>query len=114
MSDAVGLALFAVVGASKALVAGVGPVGAVLLGVVTGVGGGIVRDVLVAQVPAVLHRELYAVAALAGAAAFVVARALEVPQAPAAVAGAALCFGVRWMAIRRGWGLPVARPGDDP
>ena len=109
VSDAIGLALFAVVGASKALTAGVGPVGAVMLGVVTGVGGGIVRDVLVAQVPAVLQRELYAIAALAGAAAFVALRALGLPQAPAAIAGAALCFAVRWMAIRRGWGLPVAK-----
>lgn len=109
LTDAVGLGLFAVVGASKALAAGVGPVGAVLLGVVTGVGGGIARDVLVAQVPAVLHRELYAVAALAGAILFVAARQAGIPQAPAAVAGAALCFAVRWLAIRRGWRLPVAK-----
>lgn len=109
LSDAVGLGLFAVVGASKALTAGVGPVGAVLLGVLTGVGGGIARDVLVAQVPAVLHRELYAVAALAGAIVFVAGREIGLPQAPAAVAGAALCFGVRWLAIRRGWRLPVAK-----
>ncbi len=108
VSDAVGLALFAVVGASKALTAGVGPVGAVLLGVLTGVGGGIVRDVLVAQVPAVLQRELYAVAALAGALVFVAARLLALPPAAAAVAGAVACFALRWMAIRRGWRLPVA------
>ena len=110
VSDAAGLALFAVVGASKALASGVGPVGAVLLGVLTGVGGGIVRDVLVAQVPAVLHRELYAVAALAGAIVFVAGRELGLAQAPAAIAGAALCFGVRWLAIRQGWRLPVAPP----
>ena len=97
-------------GASKALASGVGPVGAVLLGVLTGVGGGIVRDVLVAQVPAVLHRELYAVAALAGAIVFVAGRELGLAQAPAAIAGAALCFGVRWLAIRHGWRLPVAPP----
>ncbi|HEU4812919.1 MAG TPA: trimeric intracellular cation channel family protein [Xanthomonadaceae bacterium] len=109
VSDAVGLALFAVVGASKALTAGVGPLGAVLLGVLTGVGGGMVRDVLVAQVPAVLQRELYAVAALAGAIVFVTARSLELPPAAAAIAGALVCFGLRWMAIRRGWRLPVAR-----
>ena len=109
LSDAVGLGLFAVVGASKALAAGVGPVGSVLLGVLTGVGGGIVRDVLVAQVPAVLHRELYAVAALAGAILFVAAREAGVPQAPAAIAGAALCLAIRWLAIRHGWRLPVAR-----
>ena len=109
VSDAVGLALFAVVGASKAHVAGVGPVGAILLGVVTAVGGGIVRDVLVAQVPAVLHRELYAVAALAGASLLVVGREAGLPPAPLAVAGAALCFAVRWLAIRHGWRLPVAK-----
>jgi len=109
LSDAVGLALFAVVGASKALTLGLGPVGAVMLGVVTGVGGGILRDVLVAQVPAVLQRELYAVAAMAGAIAFVALREAGIAQAPAAVTGAGLCFAVRWLAIRRGWGLPVAR-----
>ena len=109
VSDAVGLALFAVVGASKALTAGVGPVGAVLLGVLTGVGGGIVRDVLVAQVPAVLQRELYAVAALAGAIVLVAGRMADLPAAPAAIAGAVTCFGLRWMAIRRGWRLPVAK-----
>lgn len=109
ISDAVGLALFAVVGASKAHASGVGPVGAVMLGVVTAVGGGIVRDVLVAQVPAVLHRELYAVAALAGASLLVVGREAGLPPAPLAVAGAALCFAVRWLAIRRGWRLPVAK-----
>ena len=109
VSDAVGLALFAVVGASKALAAGVGPVGAVLLGVLTGVGGGIVRDVLVAQVPAVLQRELYAVAALAGAIVLVAGRMADLPAAPAAIAGALTCFGLRWMAIRRGWRLPVAK-----
>ena len=109
VSDAVGLALFAVVGASKALTAGVGPVGAVLLGVLTGVGGGIVRDVLVAQVPAVLQRELYAVAALAGAIVLVAGRMADLPAAPAAIAGALTCFGLRWMAIRRGWRLPVAK-----
>jgi uncharacterized membrane protein YeiH len=63
--DAVGLGLFAVLGTSKALQAGLGPLGAIMLGILTGVGGGVVRDVLVAQIPGVLKRELYAVAALA-------------------------------------------------
>jgi uncharacterized membrane protein YeiH len=110
--DAVGLALFAVLGADKALAAGLGPVGAVMLGVLTGIGGGITRDVLVAEVPHVLRRELYAVAALAGATVVVAGAALGLPSAPVAVAGAVLCFGVRWLAIRRGWRLPVS--GDDP
>jgi uncharacterized membrane protein YeiH len=110
--DAVGLGLFAVLGANKALVAGLGPVGAVMLGILTGVGGGIARDVLVAQVPSVLRRELYAVAALAGALVVVTGHALALPAAPVAVAGAMLCFALRWLAIRRGWRLPVA--GGDP
>ena len=110
--DAVGLGLFAVLGANKALAAGLGPVGAVMLGILTGVGGGIARDVLVAQVPSVLRRELYAVAALAGALVVVTGHALALPAAPVAVAGAVLCFALRWLAIRRGWRLPVA--GGDP
>lgn len=110
--DAVGLGLFAVLGSGKALAAGVGPVGAVMLGILSGVGGGIARDVLVAQVPSVLRRELYAVAALAGALVVVAGDALGLPGPPMAVAGAALCFALRWLAIRRGWRLPVA--GGEP
>ena len=112
--DAVGLALFAVLGANKALAAGLGPVGAVMLGILTGIGGGIARDVLVAQVPNVLRRELYAVAALAGALVVVVGHALRWPAAPVAVAGALLCFALRWLAIRRGWRLPISGEGDAP
>lgn len=109
LSDAIGLGLFAVVGAGKALDYGVGAVGAVMLGILTGVGGGIVRDVLVVQVPGVLQRELYAVAALLGALLVVAGHALGLPPAPVAVAGAAACFGLRLLAIRYGWQLPVAR-----
>jgi uncharacterized membrane protein YeiH len=111
--DAVGLALFAVIGAGKALAFGLGPVGAVMLGVLTGVGGGVVRDVLVAQVPHVLRRELYAVAALVGAVVVVVGHALALPAAPVATTGALACFALRWLAIRRGWRLPVSG-GDGP
>jgi uncharacterized membrane protein YeiH len=107
--DAGGLALFAVSGALKALGFGAGPVTAVLLGMLTGIGGGMVRDVLVAEVPAVLRGDVYAVAALAGAAAVVVGRLLQFPSAVVAIAGATLCFALRLMAIRRGWQLPVAR-----
>ena len=109
--DAAGLGLFAVIGADKALTAGLGPVGAVMLGVLSGVGGGIARDVLVAQIPSVLRRELYAVAALAGALVVVIGHGLALPSAPVAMVGAALCFTLRWMAIRRGWRLPVSRDG---
>jgi uncharacterized membrane protein YeiH len=110
MFDAGGLALFAVSGAGKALAFHAGPVAAMLLGMLTGIGGGMVRDVLVREIPTVLRTELYAVAALAGAAVVVIGRALHMSSGAAAGAGALLCFGLRFMAIRRGCQLPIARP----
>jgi uncharacterized membrane protein YeiH len=112
--DAAGLALFAVAGAGKALAFHAGPVAATLLGMLTGIGGGMVRDVLVREIPTVLRTELYAVAALIGAAVVVIGRMLHIPSSVAAVAGAILCFGLRFMAMRRGWQLPVARPPQRP
>ena len=110
--DAAGLALFAVLGTAKALAFGLSPFAAMLLGMVTGIGGGIARDVLVARTPVVLQADLYAVAALAGGGVVALAAALQLPQHPAMVAGALACFGLRWMALRRGWRLPVARPRE--
>jgi uncharacterized membrane protein YeiH len=110
--DAGGLALFAVSGAQKALDFHLGPVTAVLLGMLTGIGGGIVRDVLAAEVPSVLRGDVYAIAALAGAAFVVFGRVLQLPATTSALAGAALCFGIRFLAIRRGWQLPMARSSE--
>jgi uncharacterized membrane protein YeiH len=107
--DAAGLALFAVSGAGKALAFHAGPVAATLLGMLTGIGGGIVRDMLVREIPTVLRTELYAVAALIGAAVVVIGRMLHLPSAATAAAGAVLCFGLRLIAMRRGWQLPIAR-----
>lgn len=106
--DAAGLALFCVAGAQKALVFGLSPVAAAVLGMLTGVGGGAARDVLLSQIPAVLRSEIYAVAALAGATVMVTGDALGVPGATSACAGAALCFGLRLAAIKFDWHLPVA------
>lgn len=111
--DAAGLALFAVTGATKALTHGLNPWMATLLGMLTGIGGGVARDVLLAQIPIVLRADLYAVAALAGAAVVVVAHVLQLPPQPAVLAGAALCFGLRVLAIRHGWQLPVAKAPRD-
>lgn len=106
--DGAGLALFAVSGAQKALAFGLAPVMAALLGMLTGIGGGMARDVLLAEVPAVLRSEIYAVAALAGAAVVVIGETVRLPSVATTVAGAVLCFGLRLVAIRRGWHLPVA------
>jgi len=112
--DAAGLALFAVSGALRALAFGLNPLAAVLLGMLTGIGGGMLRDVLVAEIPTVLRAELYAVAALAGAAIVVGGEQLRLPSIPLAIVGATVCFGLRVLALRRGWELPVARPIDQP
>ena len=78
------------------------------LGMLTGIGGGIVRDLLLAEVPLVLRAELYAVAALAGASVVAMGSALGFPLHLTAPAGAALCFGLRMMALHYGWHLPMA------
>ena len=106
MFDAVGLAVFAVSGAQKALVHGLEPVMAALLGMLTGIGGGMARDVLLAEIPTVLRADIYATAALAGAAVVVIGQLLSLPTVPVAIAGAVLCFGLRMVSIRRGWHLP--------
>lgn len=110
--DAAGLALFAVAGAQKALTYGLDPFMAALLGMLTGIGGGIARDLLVARTPVVLRSDLYALAALAGAALVVVGHGLYWPIVPTAIGGAVVCFALRLLAIRYGWNLPVARPTD--
>ncbi|MGI4843204.1 MAG: trimeric intracellular cation channel family protein [Janthinobacterium lividum] len=112
--DGAGLALFCVAGAQKALVFGAPPWAAALLGMLTGIGGGVARDVLLNDVPAVFRSDIYAVAALAGASVVVLGDALRLPAAPTASAGAALCFGLRVAAIRYGWHLPTARHPDGP
>jgi uncharacterized membrane protein YeiH len=107
--DAAGLALFAVSGTQKALAFGLNPVMAALLGMLTGIGGGMVRDIFLAEIPTVLRADIYALAALVGAAVVVVGQLLYVPATAATAVGALLCFGLRLMAIHRGWHLPIAR-----
>lgn len=111
--DAAGLALFAVSGADKALAFHAGPLAATLLGMLTGIGGGMARDVLVREIPTVLRTELYAVAALLGAGVAVFAHMLHLPQAAGAIVGAALCFGLRLVSMRYGWHLPIAHSLDN-
>jgi uncharacterized membrane protein YeiH len=106
--DAAGLAVFAVAGTQKALGYGLNPLMSALLGMLTGIGGGMLRCLLLAEIPTVLRSELYAVAALGGAVVVVVGHVLNFPPTATAIAGAVLCFGIRFIAIRRGWQLPIA------
>jgi len=93
--DAVGLGLFCVTGASKALDFGVGAVSAVLLGAITGIGGGMLRDVLLREVPTVLHHDLYAIPALLGAGVLVAAQksGLSSPSFPSSASPCASVCG---------------------
>lgn len=106
--DAAGLALFAVIGAQKALVYGLNPLAAVMLGALSGIGGGMARDILLAEIPTVLRAEVYAIAALAGAAVVVAGDALGLPLQAGVIGGGLLCFTIRLLAIRRGWQIAVA------
>jgi uncharacterized membrane protein YeiH len=107
--DALGLGIFAVSGAQKALDYGVGPFAAALLGMLTGIGGGMVRDLLVRDIPVVLRTDLYAIAALAGASIVVAGHLLHWPPVATTISGGLLCVVTRLTALRRGWNLPAAR-----
>lgn len=105
--DAFGLALFCVTGGLKALEYGLGPLPAALMGMVTGIGGGMARDLLAGRVPAVFRGELYATPALAGAAVAVVSTEYtDLPTLAVAALGGGLCLVWRLLAIRRGWQAP--------
>jgi uncharacterized membrane protein YeiH len=104
--DAAGLGLFCVTGALKALAFGLGPLPAALMGMLTGIGGGIVRDLLAGRVPVVLRGELYATPALVGAAVAVAGSEAGLRTAVVAVPAALVCIGWRLLAMRRGWNAP--------
>lgn len=108
LCDAAGLGLFVAAGTQKALDAGLTATAAITLGCLTGIGGGVARDVLVGEVPSVLRREVYALPALAGAAVLVGAADLGLERAPAAVVGASLVFTLRMVGVWRDWHAPVA------
>jgi uncharacterized membrane protein YeiH len=106
--DAAGLAIFAIAGTQKAMLYRMNPLVAVLLGTVTGVGGGTIRDVLLNVVPNVLRFEIYASAALLGSACMIAANKMRVPAGWAATLGAFLCFCLRVISLWKHWNLPRA------
>lgn len=105
--DAFGLGLFCVTGALKAMDYGLGALPSVLLGMATGIGGGMLRDLLTGRVPMVFRGELYATPALAGAAVVVTGSHLDLPVGVVALAGGGLCIVWRLLAIWRHWQAPV-------
>ena len=107
--DAFGLAVFCVTGALKAVEFGLGPVPAALMGMVTGIGGGMIRDVLVGSVPVIFEGVLYATPALAGAAVAVLLDRADLPFLVVAAAGFSTCLTWRLLALVRGWRAPLPK-----
>lgn len=113
VADALGLALFTVMGAQVAEAAALPPLIVVLMGTITGVAGGVLRDVLSAEVPLILRRDIYATAAIAGASLYLATQAVGLPRPAAALAGMGAVALLRLLAILRGLRLPVFRlPGE--
>ncbi|MGB6071342.1 MAG: TRIC cation channel family protein, partial [Rhodococcus sp. (in: high G+C Gram-positive bacteria)] len=107
--DAFGMGLFASTGATIALAAGGSALAGALIGTTTAVAGGVIRDVLVNEVPLLLHRDLYALPALLGATVVVFADVLALPENVGLIVGTLLATGLRLLALWRKWNLPLAK-----
>ncbi len=109
LADAIGLGLFTTSGTATALAWGAPAYTACLIGMTAGIGGGALRDVLLREIPMVLRREIYALAALAGGAVVVAGDWLDWPSGPVTIVGAAITVLIRLLALWRHWNAPVAR-----
>jgi uncharacterized membrane protein YeiH len=110
--DAAGLALFSVVGTTAAVDAGVPWLGSCVVGMITGVGGGVLRDVITNEIPVVLQREIYAVASMVGAVVVVAASRFGIEPLWPSVVGAVLVFGLRMISVYRNWSAPTPKIRD--
>jgi uncharacterized membrane protein YeiH len=108
LADAIGLGLFAAMGAAKGAAFGLGPIGTVFCGVLTAVGGGVIRDVLVGDRPAVLYKGYYATAAIAGAVVLLALTALDAPEAVRLPLAAAVTTTLRLLELARNAPRPAA------
>lgn len=112
LADALGLGVFVTAGTTTALEVGAPVYAACLIGMTTGIGGGAVRDLLLREIPLVLRKEIYAVAALAGAVLVGAGHALRLPPGPVTVVAAAVVVAVRVLALWRRWNAPIAKDPD--
>lgn len=109
--DAACLAIFTVTGTTIALPAGLGATSAALLGMLTGIGGGALRDTLAAEIPLVLRSEIYAVASLLGAIIIGIADQFQASGVAVEILAATATFGLRMIIVWRGWRIPLAHAG---
>jgi uncharacterized membrane protein YeiH len=114
LADALGLALFSLSGAQIAVAEGLSPIIAVLMGTITGVAGGVLRDVLCAEIPLILRRDIYATAAIAGISFYLTAEALGVPRLWAFALGTSVVVALRVSAIVWGLRLPTFKLPESP
>jgi len=108
--DAVGLSIFTVTGTTIALNAGLSPAPAALLGILTGGGGGVLRDILAAEVPLILRSEIYAIASMLGAIVIIIASQIGYSGVLVEIIAAIATFILRMVSVRRGWKIPIAMP----
>jgi uncharacterized membrane protein YeiH len=110
--DAAGLALFTAAGVERALRIRLGPFAAIGIGVIAAVGGGVLRDILLREIPVVLRKEIYAVAAVIGAVVLVIGSKLEVDRTLRSLTAIGIVFGIRVVAVQRAWDAPRPKPVD--
>ena len=104
--DTIGISVFTVIGIQKGLHAGIHPPLAVMMGILTAVMGGIIRDVLCNEIPLIFHKEIYATACLAGGVFFVLFVFMKMPEPFTALIAAGVIFTIRSLSVRKGWALP--------
>ncbi|ATY14910.1 hypothetical protein CU254_34295 [Amycolatopsis sp. AA4] len=113
LADAVGLGVFATAGTTLALNAGATGYAACLIGMTSGIGGGALRDLLLREIPLVLRKEIYAMAALTGAVCVWAGHALNLPAGAVTTVSAVVVVAIRVLALWRHWNAPVARPPEE-
>ncbi|MFD2466248.1 trimeric intracellular cation channel family protein [Amycolatopsis silviterrae] len=113
LADAVGLGVFATSGTTVALNAGATGYAACLIGMTSGIGGGAVRDLLLREIPLVLRKEIYAMAALTGAVCVWAGHALSLPAGLVTTVSAVVVVAIRVLTLWRHWNAPVARPPEE-
>ena len=111
--DAIGLAVYSVYGAAKAIEYGINPIPAALMGIITACVGGVIRDVLAGEPSIILRPEIYVTAAALASSLFVILKLLGMDTPIAAIVAALAGFMLRGAAIRFGWSLPAYR-GNTP
>ncbi len=107
--DAIGMGLFASIGARKAIVFGMGPIGILMMAVITATGGGMIRDIFVREVPAIIRIDIYATAALCGGIVVLVLNQLGIGESYQYIAAIITTMGMRLLAMKLDLHLPRAR-----